>query len=404
MDRRKFLMAGAATLGAGFALRGAPASAAGKKYDPGASDTEIRLGQTLPYSGAGSVYGAVGHAQAAYFADLNEKGGINGRKIKFISLDDAYSAPKTVEATRRLVEQEEVLGLFGSLGTATQAAVQKYLNSKGVPQLLLNAGAPRWNEPKQFPWTTPGLPLYSIEGRILANYVAEHRPGAKIATLYQNDEFGRDYLKAFKEALGDRGKIVAEAHYDLTDPTVDSQMLNLANSGADVFYNCASGKFASQSIKKAHELGWKAHQLLIGTSNSTAILGAAGKDAIQGIVSPQYIKHLGSKRWADDPGVKMFEDLRARRMPNITPDNSTAFLGFGVAVLMHQILERCGDELTRANLLRQATNLQGLVTPALLPGISYATSPTDYSPFNALLMGTYKGSEWVLSDKPVSAG
>lgn len=398
-------MAGAATLGAGFALRDDPVMAAGvKKYDPGASDTEIRLGQTLPYSGAGSVYGAVGHAQAAYFDELNEKGGINGRKIKFISLDDAYSAPKTVEATRRLVEQENVLGLFGSLGTATQAAVQKYLNTKGVPQLLLNAGAPRWNEPKKFPWTTPGLVLYSIEGQILANFVAKVKPKAKVAALYQNDEFGRDYFKAFKEALGDRGTIVAEAHYDLTDPTIDSQMLKLASSGADVFYNCASAKAASQSIKKAHELNWKMLHLLISTSNSTAILNAAGKEAIQGIVSPQYLKHVGSKHWANDPGVVAFETLRAKRMPNITPDNSTAFMGFGVAVLMHKILERCGDELTRENLLRQATNLKGMTTPALLPGISYATVPTDYSPFNALFMGTYKGDEWVVGDSPVTAG
>lgn len=406
MDRRQFLIAGAATLSAGVALRGAPALAAGeKKYDVGASDTEIKLGQTIPYSGAGSVYGAVGHAQKAYFDDLNDKGGINGRKIKFISLDDAYSPPKTMEATRRLVEQEEVLGLFGSLGTATQAAVQKYLNSKGVPQLLLNAGAPRWNDPKKFPWTTPGLPLYSVEGIILANYLASVKQGAKIAVLYQNDEFGRDYLKAFKEGLKGRGTIVAEAHYDLTDATVDSQMINLAKSGADVFFNASSAKFTSQSVKKAHELNWKPLQILISTSSGTTILTAAGDEAAKGIVSAHYIKQLGSPKWTDDAGVKAFEELRARRMPNITPDNSIAFIGYGVAVLMHQILERCGNDLTRANLLKQATNLKGMVTPSLLPGISYATVPTDYSPYNELIMGTYEGAgAWKYDMTPVSAG
>ncbi|MGV2979013.1 ABC transporter substrate-binding protein [Camelimonas sp. ID_303_24] len=404
MDRRTFLLAGAGALGAGFTLRGGPAIAAGtKKYDKGASDTEIRLGQTIPYSGAGSVYGAVGLAQAAYFDELNEKGGVNGRKIKFISLDDAYSPPKTMEATRRLVEQEEVLGLFGSLGTATQASVQKYLNSKKIPQLLLNAGAPRWNDPKNFPWTTPGLPLYNIEAAILANYTATVKPGAKVAALYQNDEFGRDYFRLFKEALGNRGTIVAEAHYDLTDPTVDSQMLKLAQSGADVFYNCASGKFASLAIRKAHELKWNVLQLLISTSNATSILNAAGKDAIQGIVSPQYVKDIGGKRWAQDPDVLAYQALRAKRLPNITPDNNTAFLGYGVAALMHKVLERCGDELTHENLLRQATNLKGMTTPALLPGITYAITPQDYSPFNELIMGTYKGDEWALADKPTSA-
>jgi len=404
MDRRKFLLAGAGALGAS-ALGGAPAVAGGvKKYDRSASDTEIRLGQTIPYSGAGSVYGVVGLAQAAYFDELNEKGGVNGRKIRFISLDDAYSAPKTVEATRRLVEQEEVLGLFGSLGTATQAAVQRYLNSKKIPQLLLNAGAPRWNDPQKFPYTTPGIPLYSIEGRILANYVAARKPGAKIAALYQNDEFGRDYIKAFREGLGDRGTIVAEAHYDLTDATVDSQMLKLVQSGADIFYNCSSAKAASQSIRKAHELGWTAEQVLISTSTSASILNAAGKAAAQGIVAAHYVKQIGSKRWENDPGVRTWQALRAKRLPNITPDNSTAFLGYGVAVLMHQILERCGDELTHENLLRQATSLQGITTPALLPGISYAATPTDYSPFNALIMGKYNDGEWVLGDRVTAAG
>lgn len=381
----------------------APARASGKKYDTGASDSEIRLGQTFPYSGPGSVYGVYGRTQMAYFDELNENGGVNGRKVRLISLDDAYSTPKTVEATRRLVEQEGVLGLFASLGTANQAAVQKYLNGRNVPQLLINSGAPRWNDPGNFPWTTPGLPLFSVEGRILANYVVRNRPGAKVAVLYQNDEFGRDYLKAFRDSIGNRATIVAEAHYDLTDATIDSQMLKLVQSDANVFYNCAASKFASQAIKKAHELNWKVLQLLISPSNSTVILGVAGKDAIRGIVSPQYIKQIGSKRWENDPGVLAFEALRAKRMPNITRDNSTAFLAYGVAVLMHKILERCGDDLTRRNLLRNATNLKGMVTPTLLPGISYATVPADYSPFNAMFIGVHDGTDWRLDPDPVAA-
>lgn len=401
MDRRTFLTNGVG-FAAGASVLGAPAIVRAKTYDPGANDTEIRLGQTLPYSGAGSVYGVVGRAQAAYFDDLNAKGGVNGRKITFLSLDDAYSAPKTVEATRRLVEQDEVLGFFGSLGTATQAAVQKYLNGRKIPQLLLNAGASRWNDPQNFRWTTPGLPLYSVEGRILANYLAQKKPGPKVAILSQNDEFGRDYIKAFKDGLGDRGTIVAEATYDLTDASVDSQMVKLANSGADTFYNCSSAKAASQSVRKAYELGWKPLQLLISTSIGNSILAAAGAEAAKGIVATHYTKQLGNSRWQNDPDVAAFEALRAKHLPNVTPDNSIAFLGYSVAVLMTRILERCGNDLTRENLLRQATNLKGMTAPALLPGVTYSISPNDYSPFNEMFMGVYNGVDWDLSDKPVS--
>ncbi|MGV2980342.1 ABC transporter substrate-binding protein [Camelimonas sp. ID_303_24] len=403
MNRRELMAAGIGlTVASPFLIREARA-AGGKKYDVGATDAEVRLGQTIPYSGAGSLYSVIGRAQAAYFDMLNEKGGVNGRKIRFISLDDAYSAPKAVEATRRLVEQEEVLGLFGSLGTAPQSSVQKYLNSKGVPQLLLNTGAPRWNNPKEFPWTTPALPLYSAEGRILGRYLLETKPDAKVAILFQNDEFGRDYTHAFKESVGKNIKIVAEAPYDLTDATIDSQMIQLAKSGADVFYNVSTGKHTSQAIKKAHELKWKPLQLLVSTSTGRSILNAAGVEAAKGIVSTLYHKHVGSPHWAKDADVIAFQELRKARMTGIEADNDIAFLGYSMGVLMAKIVERCGNELTRANLLKQATNLKGVAAPALLPGITYATTPTDYSPFAALYIATFDGNEWSHSDKPISA-
>ena len=271
-----------------------------KKYDPGATDTEIKLGQTVPHSGPGSLYGVLGRVGEAYFQMLNEKGGINGRKVKFLTMDDAYSAPKCVEATRRLVEQEEVLALFGSLGTAPQTAVHKYLNSKGVPQLLLNTGASKWNDPKNFKWTMAGLPLYPTEARILAKHVLAANPNAKVGILYQNDDFGRDFLAPFKKVLADAGgnaKVIMELTYDLTEPTIDSQLINLSKSGADVFYNISTGKASSQSIRKVAELGWKPLHLLSAGSTGRSILSAAGLENANGIVAIRYAKEVGVPRW-----------------------------------------------------------------------------------------------------------
>ncbi|WP_249225679.1 ABC transporter substrate-binding protein [Tardiphaga alba] len=378
---------------------------ADKKYDPGASDTEIKLGQTIPHSGAGSLYGVIGRTQAAYFQMLNEKGGINGRKINFQSLDDAYSAPKAVEATRRLVEQDEVLALFGSLGTAPQSAVQKYLNTKKVPQLLLNTGASRWNNPKEFKWTTPGLPIYSTEGRIIARYLTQAKPDAKVAILYQNDEFGKDFMNSFKEILAEAGgkaKVVAEASYDLTDPTIDSQLINLSKSGADTFFNISTGKATSQSIRKVAELGWKPLHLLVSTSSGRSILNAAGADNAKGIVAMSYTKEVGSEKWKDDADVIAFQELRKKYLPNVDPDNTIAFQGYSQAVTMAEILRRCGDELTRENVLKHATNLDGYRAPVFLPGITYGFTPTDYTTIKALYVGTFNGNDWDLSDKPVS--
>ena len=381
------------------------AAAAEKKYDPGASDTEIRLGQTVPHSGPGSLYGVLGRVGEAYFQMLNETGGINGRKIKFLTLDDSYSAPKAVEATRRLVEQEEVLALFGSLGTAPQTAVHKYLNAKGVPQLLLNTGASKWNDPKNNKWTMAGLPLYPTEARILAKHVLSVKPDAKIAILYQNDDFGRDFLGPFKQVLADAGgsaKVIAEATYDLTDPTVDSQLINLAKSGADVFYNITTGKATSQSIRKVAELGWKPLQLLSAGSTGRSILSAAGLENAAGIVAIRYSKEAGPGRYEKDPDAMAFEALRAKYLPNIDPDNTIAYACYGQAVTMGEILRRCGDDLTRANVLKQASNLNGFHSPFFLDGISYSYTPDDYTPMKTLYISIFDGKDWQISDRPVT--
>ncbi len=384
-------------------LTAGAATAADKKYDPGASDTEIKIGQTVPHSGPGSLYGVLGRVGEAYFQMLNEKGGINGRKVKFITLDDSYSAPKAVEATRRLVEQEEVLALYGSLGTAPQTAVHKYLNSKKVPQLLLNTGASKWNDPKNFKWTMAGLPLYPTEARILAKHVVAVKPDAKVAILYQNDDFGRDFLAPFKKVLeeaGGKAKVVAEASYDLTEPTIDSQIINLSKSGADVFFNITTGKATSQSIRKIAEIGWKPLHLLSAGSTGRSILNAAGLDNAKGIVAVRYSKEVGVPRFENDPDVKAFEELRAKYLPNVDKDNTIAYAGYGQAVTMAEILRRCGDNLTHENVIKQATSLKGFHSPYFLDGIDYSYTPDDYTPMKTLYIATFNGTDWDISEKP----
>ena len=379
--------------------------AAEKKYDPGASDTEIKIGQTVPHSGPGSLYGVLGRVGEAYFQMLNEKGGINGRKVNFLTLDDAYSAPKCVEATRRLVEQEEVLALYGSLGTAPQTAVHKYLNSKGVPQLLLNTGASKWNDPKNYRWTMAGLPLYPTEARILAKHVVAVKPEAKIGILYQNDDFGRDFLGPFKKVLADAGgkaQVIMEQTYDLTDPTVDSQLINLSKSGADVFYNISTGKASSQSIRKVAELGWKPLQLLSAGSTGRSILSAAGFDNAAGIVAIRYAKDAGVPRWEKDPDVMAFEELRKKYLPNVDPDNTVAFAGYGQVVTMAEILRRCGDDLRRENVLKQAASLKGFHSPFFLDGVTYSYTEDDYTPMRTLYISIFNGKDWDISDQPVT--
>jgi len=405
MPSRHSSVYAAAVIAAALAVPAGSASAADKKYDPGATDTEIKLGQTVPHSGPGSLYGVLGRVGEAYFQMLNEKGGINGRKIKFFTMDDSYSAPKAVEATRRLVEQEEVLALFGSLGTAPQTAVHKYLNSKGVPQLLLNTGASKWNDPKTNKWTMAGLPLYPTEARILAKHVVSVKPNAKVAILYQNDDFGRDFLGPFKDELAKAGgtaKVIAEASYDLTEPTVDSQLINLSKSGADVFYNITTGKATSQSIRKVVELGWKPLQLLSAGSTGRSILNAAGLENATGIVAIRYSKEVGVPRWEKDPDVMGFEELRKKYLPNVDPDNTIAYAGYGQAVTMAEILRRCGDDLTRANVLKQATSLKGFHSPYMLDGVTYSFTPDDYTPMKTLFISIFNGKDWDISDKPVT--
>ena len=394
-----------ATLAAVVSILTHSAFAADKKYDPGASDTEIKIGQTIPHSGPGSLYGVLGRVGEAYFQSLNEKGGINGRKVKFLTMDDSYSAPKAVEATRRLVEQEEVLALYGSLGTAPQTAVHKYLNSKGVPQLLLNTGASKWNDPKNNKWTMAGLPLYPTEARILAKYVVSVNPNAKVGILYQNDDFGRDFLGPFKDELAKAGgtaKVIAEMTYDLTDPTIDSQLINLAKSGADVFYNITTGKATSQSIRKVVELGWKPLQLLSAGSTGRSILEAAGLENAKGIVSIAYGKDIGSPLYAKDPDIVAFEALRAKYLPTVSADNSIAFFGYGQAVSMAEILRRCGDELTHENVLKQAIGLNGFRAPQMLPGVSYSYTNDAYVPMATLYTQRFDGKDWIISDKSVT--
>src|SRR5258705_619447 len=400
-SRREFCATAIATLFASATS----VKAAEKKYDPGASDTEIKVGQTVPHSGPASLYGVLGRVGEAYFQMLNEKGGINGRKVKSFPMDDAYSAPKAVEATRRLVEQEEVLALFGSLGTAPQTAVHKYLNSKGVPQLLLNTGASKWNDPNNNRWPMAGLPLYPTEARILAKYVLSVKPNAKIAILYQNDDFGRDFLAPFKQVLADAGgnaKVIAEATYDLTEPTIDSQLINLAKSGADVFYNISTGKASSQSIRKVVELGWKPLQLLSAGSTGRSILNAAGFENAAGIVAIRYSKDAGPGRWEKDKDVMAFEALRAKYLPTVDPDNTIAYATYGQAVTMGEILRRCGDDLTRANVLKQASTLAGYHSPFFLDDINYSYTPDDYTPMKTLHISNFDGKDWQISEKAVT--
>lgn len=401
LDRRTLIK----TAAAGAAVGAFGRRALAKSYDPGASDTEIKIGQTVPHSGPGSLYGVLGRIGNAYFEMLNEKGGINGRKVTFLSMDDAYSAPKCVEATRRLVEQEEVLALYGSLGTAPQTAVHKYLNGKGVPQLLLNTGASKWNDPKTYKWTMAGLPLYPTEARILAKHMLRVKPDGKVGILYQNDDFGRDFLGPFKKVLADAGgkaKVVMETTYDLTDPTIDSQLINLSKSGADVFYNITTGKATSQAIRKVAELGWKPLHLLSAGSTGRSILHAAGLENAAGVVAIRYAKEVGVPRWEKDADVLGFEALRKKYLPTVEPDNTIAYAGYGQAATMAEILRRCGDDLTRANVMKQATTLAGFHSPYFLDGVSYSYTPDDYTPMKTLYISIFNGKDWDISDKPVS--
>lgn len=386
----------ALTLAFGLAL--ATPAWAQKKYDIGATDTEIKIGQTIPLSGPASAYGAIGKVQAAYIRMINEKGGIKGRKINLIQYDDAYNPPKTVEQVRKLVESDEVLATFQIIGTPPNAAVQKYLNDKKVPQLLASTGATRFTDPKNFPWTIAYNPNYQSEAHIYAKYILANHPNAKIAILYQNDDLGKDYVKGLKDALGAKAAtmIVSEASYELSDPTVDAQMVKLRSSGADLFYNITTPKFGAQSIKKAAEMGWKpVHILDINATPVSQTLVPAGLENAKDIISVNYGKDPLDPQWKDDAGMKKYKEFMAKYAPNEDSNSGISTYGYSTASLLIQILQQCGDDLTRANIMKQATNIGTYVPDLALPGMT-STTKDDYRINKQFQMMKFDGARWVL--------
>jgi branched-chain amino acid transport system substrate-binding protein len=374
-------------------------AAAQKQFDTGATDTEIKIGNTMPYSGPASAYGVVGKTEEAYFKKINAEGGINGRKITFISYDDAYSPPKTVEQVRRLVESDEVLLVFSSLGTPSNSAVHKYLNAKKVPQLFVATGATKWGDPKEFPWTMGWQPSYQSEGRIYSKFLLKEKPDAKIAVLYQNDDFGKDILKGLTDGLGAKAAsmIVAEDAYEVSEPTIDGHIVKLKATGADVFINFSTPKFAAQAIKKIAELGWKPQQIVVNVSASVAsVIKPAGFENAQGIISAQYTKDGVDPLWKDDPDVKEFDAFMDKWFPEGNKADSLVLSGYALAETMVRVLQQCGDDLTRANVMKQAANLKDFEPAGLLPGIKINTSATDFYPIKQLQMMRFKGESWEL--------
>jgi ABC-type branched-subunit amino acid transport system substrate-binding protein len=370
-----------------------------KKYDTGATDTEIKIGQTMPFSGPYSVYAGIGKTQAAYLKMINNQGGINGRKLNLIQYDDAYSPPKTVEQVRKLVESDEVLFTFQIVGTAANAAVQKYLNGKKVPQLLASTGAARFTDPQNYPWTIAFNPNYLSEGRIYAKYILANHPDAKIGVLYQNDDMGRDYLAGLKSGLGAKAAsmIVGEVSYEVSDPTVDSQVVKLKSLGADLLYDASTPKFAAQAIRKVNDLNWNpVHILDINASPVSATLKPAGLDISKGIISTNYGKDPGDPQWKDDAGVKAYFAFMDKYYPEGDKLSTVNTYGYSVAELLVHILRQCGDDLTRENIMRQAASLKGFVGSLALPGMSATTSPTDYRINKQMQMMKFNGERWEL--------
>jgi ABC-type branched-subunit amino acid transport system substrate-binding protein len=377
-----------------------------KKYDTGATDTEIKIGNIMPYSGPASAYGVIGKTEAAYFKKINAAGGINGRKINFISYDDAYSPPKTVEQARKLVESDEVLFIFNSLGTPPNSAIHKYMNSKKVPQLFVATGATKWNEPKDFPWTMGWQPNYQSETQIYAKYLLKEKPDAKIAVLYQNDDYGKDYLKGLKDGLGAKAAkmIVAEESFETSEPTIDNHIVKLKASNADVFVNITTPKFAAQAIKKMGEIGWKPLHFLNNVSASVgSVIKPAGYEHSQDIISAAYLKDASDPQWNNDAGMKEFYAFMTKDFPEGDKLDGGAVVGYGVAQTLIQVLKQCGDELTRENVMKQAANLRDFRTEVLLPGVKINTSPTDYAPINQLQLMRFKGEKWELFGDVISA-
>jgi branched-chain amino acid transport system substrate-binding protein len=377
----------------------AAAAHAEKRYGPGVTDTQILLGQTMPYSGPASAYGTYGKAQAAFFRMINEHGGVNGRKIELLSLDDGYSPPRTVEQVRKLVEQEQVLAIFSSFGTPTNTAIVKYLNVKKVPQLFVTSGAAEFADPKTYPWTMGWRVNYVSEAKVYARYLLRVRPNAKIAALYQHDDVGKDYMRGLREGLGDRADkmIVAEASFEVTDPTVDSQIVTLNASGADTFFIFSSPKAAAQAIRKVWDLGWRPLQFVGNPAASVAtVMKPAGLEKSVGIISGAFLKDPTDSHWQDDPGLKEWIDFMKQYYPEGDRTDFYNVYAYATAQTLVQVLKQCGDDLTRENLVRQAANLKNLELPILIPGIRINTGPHDYSPIEQMQLQRFDGKQWVL--------
>jgi branched-chain amino acid transport system substrate-binding protein len=386
-------------------LATSPASAQ-KTYSPGASDTEIKLGQSTPLSGPASAFGAgAGRAVVGYFEMLNEKGGINGRKISFTQLDNAYNAPKAMEQSRKLIDDVGVLAEVGTIGTAPNVAIQKYLNSKQVPQLFITAGGRRFNDPKTFPWTVPLYPDFETEGTVAAKYILKAKPDAKIGVLYQNDDYGKDYLKGLRAGLGAKAsQILTEVSYEVADPTIDSQIVQLKAAGIDTLVEQSSAKAAAQSIRRVHELDWHPLHIIGGSTASVeTVLKPAGLDASKGLVTTQFLKQPGDPAWANDDEVKAYKAFLAKYAPNANPDDYSVLVAYMNVHAITLALQKCGDNLTRENLIHQATSLHGERLPMMLPGVHISTAPNDYTPFKTLRIAIFDGASWNLSGDPVSA-
>ncbi len=367
-----------------------------KAYDNGASDTEIKIGNIMPYSGPASAYGTIGQTEAAYFKMINTQGGIRGRKINFVSYDDGYSPAKTVEQARKLVESDGVLLIFNSLGTATNSAIQKYMNGKQVPQLFVDSGASKWNDPGEFPWTMGWQPSYQDEAHIYAKYVMREKPDARVAVLYQNDDFGKDYLKGLKDAFGDKASmIVAEEGYETSEPSIDNHVVALKAAGADTFISIATPKFAAQAIKKTAEIGWTPLQIVSNVSASVGgVMQPAGFENAQGIVSASFLKDGADPQWDKDPGMQKFLTFLKASYPQGNRLDVAVAFGYGAAQTLVKVLEMCGDNLTRANVMKQAASLKDFAPDTLLPGITVNTSPHDFAPIKQLQLMRFKGEKW----------
>ena len=393
LTRRSIIAAAPA---AALALRAWPARA--KNYGPGVTDAEIKIGNTVPYSGPASSYGTIGKAQAAYWKMINDQGGINGRKINFISYDDGYTPPKTVEMIRKLVEQDEVLCTSATLGTPTNSAIWQYMNQKKVPQLFVATGATKWNDPKGHPWTIGWQPNYQSEGHVYAAYILKERPNGKIGVLYQNDDFGKDYLKGVKDGLGSKvSMIINEAPYETTDPTVDSLIVGMKAAGCDVFVNTGIPKFAAQAIRKAAQIEWKPLHVLSSVGNSVgAALKPAGLENAKDIVSDFYLKDPTDPAWKDDQGLKDWTAFMNKYYPEGDKTDVGNVIGYSFGQTVTQVLKQCGDELTRENVMKQAANLHDFVVPMTLPGIKLNSSPTDFAPIKQMQMARFTGERWEL--------